>query len=92
MLRAELDHSLRQREQGQYRSSIGIAANFAILGDNLNALKWLEKGYEDHSSSMQYLAVTPEFDQLRSNSQFQYWIGILGLPAGVESTAKISSR
>jgi len=92
VLRAELDHSLRQREQGQYRSSIGIAANFAILGDNLNALKWLEKGYEDHSSSMQYLAVTPEFDQLRSNSQFQYWIGILGLPAGVESTAKISSR
>jgi TolB-like protein/DNA-binding winged helix-turn-helix (wHTH) protein len=92
VLREEINHSLRQRDQGQWAEPIGIAEDFAVLGDTSNALKWLEKGYEEHSSSMQYIMVAPEFDGLRSTAQFQYWVGILGLPASAESTVKTSSH
>ena len=91
MLREELSHFLRQRELGRWSEPIGIAGGFAVLGDTANALKWLEKGYEEHSSSMQYLAVTPDFDGLRSTPQFQYWVDVLGLPASGEPALKIST-
>jgi TolB-like protein/DNA-binding winged helix-turn-helix (wHTH) protein/Tfp pilus assembly protein PilF len=82
VLQHELTHVLQQRDQGQYQSPIGIAEFYAVLGDTPNALKWLEKGYQEHSSSMQYLGVTPGFDQLRSSPHFQYWTNLLGLSTG----------
>jgi hypothetical protein len=90
VLREELSHFLRQRELGRWSEPIGIAGGFAVLGDTSNALKWLEKGYQEHSSSMQFLAVTPDFDGLRSTAQFQYWVDVLGLPG--EPAVKISTQ
>jgi len=80
LLREELNEALRNRAKGKYVNSLGIAALYADLGDEAHALEWLEKGYEEHSSKMQYLAIDPQFDSMRSNSRFQYWLDVLGLP------------
>jgi TolB-like protein/DNA-binding winged helix-turn-helix (wHTH) protein len=91
VMRLELDRALRLREHGQWAEPIAIAEVYAYLGDTPNALKWVEKGYEEHSSSMQYLTVSAEFDGLKSTQEFQYWLKTLGLPASEEPTGKIST-
>jgi hypothetical protein len=52
-----------------------------MLGDEAHALEWIEKGYEERSSGMQYLAIDPQFDAIRSNPKYQYWLGVLNLSA-----------
>src|SRR5947207_10838787 len=85
VMRKELDRDLQDRAQGKYTSPTGIAASYAVLGDEAQALRWLEKGYEEHSSGMQYLAVDPQFDSIRGNPKFQYWVGVLGLPMSAKT-------
>ncbi len=91
VIREELNHRLQIRAQGQYADPVAIAASYAELGDEPHAFQWLQKGYEEHSSSMQYLAVSASFDSIRSRPQFQYWLSVLGLPGAVEPAA-IASR
>lgn len=79
LIREALKQDMRDRANGKYTKSVEIAGLYAELGDQPNAIQWLEKGYEERSSKMQYLAVEPEFDSLRSNPRFQYWIEVLGL-------------
>jgi TolB-like protein/DNA-binding winged helix-turn-helix (wHTH) protein/Tfp pilus assembly protein PilF len=81
VLQQELVQDLKEQAGGQYKSPVGIASTYALLGNNDKALKYLAKGYEQHSSSMQYLNVGHGFDQLRPTPQFQYWSGVLGLPS-----------
>jgi TolB-like protein/Tfp pilus assembly protein PilF len=83
MIREELNRMLQNIAKGQYADPVGIAECYAELGDAPHAFQWLQKGYEEHSSSMQFLMVTQGFDPIRSSSQFQYWRNIIGLPASV---------
>ena len=83
VMRKELEKDLQDRKQGKYRSPVGIAASYSALGDERQALQWLERGYEERTSSMQYLAVDAEFDSIRSNPKYQYWLSVLGLPTSV---------
>ena len=85
VMRKELNKDLQDRAQGKYMSPVGIAASYAALGDEKHALEWLERGYEEHSSGMQYLGVDSEFDSIRSNPKFQYWLSVLGLPTSVNA-------
>jgi hypothetical protein len=84
MLREAIKQDLADRASGKYRNPVGIASNYALLGDEAHALEWLEKGYQEHSSGMQYLAIDVQFDSLRSNPRYQYWLGVLGLPSNVK--------
>ncbi|HEY7098519.1 MAG TPA: tetratricopeptide repeat protein [Terriglobales bacterium] len=78
-LREMLDVALDQRKRG-YVNPVGIAGLYAQLGDAEHALQWLEVGYQEHSSAMEYLSVTPEFDSIRSDPRFVYWLRVLNLP------------
>ena len=80
MIREELKKELEDRAQGKYGKALGIASYYATLGDEARALEWIEKGYEERSSGMEYLAVDSQFDAIRSNPKYQYWLGVLGLP------------
>jgi hypothetical protein len=83
MIREGLNRMLQNVTKGQYADPVGIAECYAELGDAPHAFQWLQKGYEEHSSSMQFLMVTQGFDSIRSSPQFQYWRGVVGLPASV---------
>lgn len=87
--RALLNKELRDREKGRYRSPTGIAEMYAALGDESRAFEWLQKGYEEHSSGMAYLAIDSDFDAVRERPQFQYWLGVLGLPHLANSATRI---
>ncbi|MGA9994265.1 MAG: tetratricopeptide repeat protein [Pyrinomonadaceae bacterium] len=47
-----------------------LAVVCAGLGDNDQALAWLERAYENRSDSLMYLKVDPELDGLRSDPRF----------------------
>ncbi len=83
MIREQLNRMLQNIAGGQYVDPVAIAECYSELGDAPHAFQWLQKGYEGHSSSMQFLMVTQGFDPIRSSPTFQYWRGVLGLPASV---------
>ena len=63
---AQIEQQLPQSGVGRYE----IALIYAGLGDNKNALKWLEEAYRTHDVGLVYLKVDPCLDPLRSNPHF----------------------
>jgi TolB-like protein/Tfp pilus assembly protein PilF len=56
-----------------------IAHAYAGLGDNDQAISWLEKAYEQHSNELTALKVNPSYDSLRSDPRFQDLLRRVGL-------------
>jgi tetratricopeptide (TPR) repeat protein len=65
----------RKQEEGAFE----IAEIHASLGEQDQALEWLEKAYEMHDMSLVNLRVTSKFDVLRSNPHFQDLLRRVGL-------------
>ena len=65
-----LEQLLRERESGKYVMASHIAIIYAELGDKDEALRWLEKGYEERSAWMVYLKTDIRYDPLRSEPRF----------------------
>jgi len=86
VLQVGLKDALEERNRN-YVNPVGIAETYAQLGDVPRALQWLEKGYEEHASGMQYLAVIDGFDGMRSDPRFRYWLRVLNLPEQQKNTA-----
>jgi len=57
-----------------------IATFYAKLGQDDEALRWLEKGYEERDFRMTVLSVSFEFDRLRSDPRFRELVRRMGLP------------
>jgi tetratricopeptide (TPR) repeat protein len=72
-----LDRALHSAE---YVSPVSVANLYIGLGDRKEALKWLEKGYEDRTFSMTTLKVEPAFDTLHADAAFQALIARLRIP------------
>jgi tetratricopeptide (TPR) repeat protein len=62
---------LEGRTGQQYVPAYAIALVYAGLGDNDHALVWLEKAYEDRSTSMVFLKLDPELSTLHSDPRFE---------------------
>jgi hypothetical protein len=58
-----------------------FAPIYAALGEHEQALEWLEKAYEDHSSPLAWLKVDPWFDSLRAEPRFADLLRRVGLGA-----------
>jgi hypothetical protein len=58
-------------------------ASFVIayigLGENEQALAWLEKAYQEQSAIMLWLKIHPLFDSLRNDSRFADLVRRIGL-------------
>lgn len=61
---------LSSLEKEKYVPSYPIAVIYAALGEKDEALARLEKAYEAHDSWMDYLAIDPRLDSLRSDARF----------------------
>jgi hypothetical protein len=63
-----------------YVDSYAIAIIYAGFGDKDDAFQWLEKGYEQRSSSMLFLAVDPFWYGMRSDPRYADLLRRIGLP------------
>jgi TolB-like protein len=59
-----------ERAKTQYVEPFYFALRYATLGEADAAFEWLERAYQERSSTLVYLAVTPESDLLRSDPRF----------------------
>jgi DNA-binding winged helix-turn-helix (wHTH) protein/TolB-like protein/lipoprotein NlpI len=71
---------LLQAAGERYISAAEIAAVYASLDDTPNALKWLDKACDEHSSSLIYLNADRVWDGLRSNPRFLADVKRVNLP------------
>jgi DNA-binding winged helix-turn-helix (wHTH) protein/TolB-like protein/Tfp pilus assembly protein PilF len=62
--------NLVRRSRTRYVPAYGIATIYAALGEKEHVFQWLEKGYEDRSTSMAYLKVDPVLKDYRSEPRF----------------------
>lgn len=70
---------LKARQDSQYVSPMSFAAIYAGLGENAEALAYLERAVEARDTSLAIHLLSPEFDKLRDHPQFQDLRGRLGL-------------
>ena len=61
---------LQARSKKEYVSPFYIAVVYLGLGNNEQALSWLERAYTDRSNGLVFLNVEPELDPVRSNLRF----------------------
>ncbi len=78
---AVIEELKRWPEQG-YDPTINIALVYAGLGQNNEAMEWLEKGFRAHSSWFTQfgLKVDPRWDGLRSDARFRDLLKHIGFP------------
>lgn len=57
----------QQKAKHRYVSAYDMAILCARLGEKEQAFNWLDKAYEERSSSLVYLKVEPSFDNLRQD-------------------------
>jgi hypothetical protein len=55
----------------RYIDSYHVATYFIAFNDKDKAIEWLYRGYEDRSSNMNFFAVDPVWDNLRSDPRFR---------------------
>lgn len=65
-----------------------FAHDYALLGENDDALRWLQKALDTRQSVILNLRNDPEFDRLRSDPRFQEIAQKVGLPESTHATDK----
>lgn len=70
---------LKARQESQYVSPMSFAAIYAGLGENAEALAYLERAVEARDTSLAIHLLSAEFDRLREHPQFQDLRSRLGL-------------
>jgi TolB-like protein/Tfp pilus assembly protein PilF len=71
---------LMQPWPGRYVSPYSVALVHAGLGDQEQALAWLEKAYDERSDYMPFLGLEPMLDSLRSAPRFDALARRVGVP------------
>ena len=70
---------LKQRQQKNYVAAAPFVNAYLGLGDNEQALAWLERAYEEQSNMLQLIKVHPYFDPLRGDPRFVDLVHRVGL-------------
>ncbi len=71
---------LRARSKARYVSPFNIALIYAGLGENEQALGWLEIAHKEHAPSLNFLTLSPAFVRLHSEPRFTALVQRIGLP------------
>jgi tetratricopeptide (TPR) repeat protein len=80
---------LEQARSERYISGAEIAAVYAALNDQDQALKWISRACDEHAGALIYLNADRIWDPLRKNPKFAALLKRVNLPApaGADSTA-----
>ena len=70
---------LKRRQQKSYVAAAPFVNAYLGLGDNEQALAWLERAYEEQSNMLQLIKVHPYLDPLRSDPRFVDLVHRVGL-------------
>jgi tetratricopeptide (TPR) repeat protein len=70
---------LKRRQQTAYVPPAAFVNAYLGLGENEEALAWLEKGFKGRSSMLAFLKVDPYFDPLRGDPSFKDLVHRVGL-------------
>ena len=62
---------LNEMAKKEYVSPFYVALVYTGLGEDNQALDWLEKAHKDRSNGLIFIAVDPELDSLRSLAKFK---------------------
>jgi tetratricopeptide (TPR) repeat protein len=73
---------LTEQADVHYVCPYEVATLYAGLKKTDQALRWLEKGYQDHADCMPWIATDAKFDTLRDNAQFRDLVSRVGLKPG----------
>jgi hypothetical protein len=74
-----LVHEFKKRRRRQYVPAAAFVNAYLGLGEPDQVLVWLEQGFREKSNLMQWLAVDPMFDPLRSDPRFMDLVHRVGL-------------
>ena len=72
--------NLEKNAQHERFNPLDAAVYCALLGNREDALKWLERAYENRVQGLIYLKVNPDFDSLRSDPRLAGLIQRIGFP------------
>jgi DNA-binding winged helix-turn-helix (wHTH) protein/tetratricopeptide (TPR) repeat protein len=61
--------------QTRYVQPFGVALAYLGLGQRSQALEWVQKAFDDHTTSMVWAKIDPEIDQLRPTPELQSMLG-----------------
>jgi TolB-like protein/Tfp pilus assembly protein PilF len=70
---------LKKRQPKEYVSPSAFVNAYLGLGDNEQALTWLERAYQEQSNLLQLIKVHPFFDPLRDDPRFKEMVHKIGL-------------
>src|SRR5579863_2097934 len=70
---------LKRRQRTTYVPTAAFINAYLGLGDNEQALAWLERAYQEQSNIMQLIKVHPFFDPLRGDPRFEDLVHRVGL-------------
>lgn len=70
---------LKRRQQTSYIAAAPFVNAYLGLGDNEQALAWLERAYQEQSNILQLIKVHPYFDPLRGDPRFVDLVHRVGL-------------
>src|SRR6266508_3204520 len=75
------ENELRQKRlaEGKYQSPLNIALNYALAGDDSEALDWLERAVDEHTPWLPELKIDPMWDAVRSQPRFVALLKKIGL-------------
>jgi len=70
---------LKRRQQTAYVPTVAFVNAYLGLGDNEQALAWLERAYQEHAPILRYIRVHPFLDSLRNDPRFTDLVRRVGL-------------
>ena len=76
----KLLEELKETARHSYVSGVLFAQVYVGLGENDQALRWLEQAYEDRDTWTQWTNIWPALDPLRSEPRFQALLHRMNFP------------
>ncbi len=80
LLETRLQAGKRLYDQG-LRDNLALAGDYAAAGEKAEALRYLEKSYQNHELELCTLAVNTQFRSMHDESAFRALVAKAGLPA-----------